>query len=53
MNIPDRRVEVYTQPRGGRSPTYRTRADFAPGQSVPVVLAGQTVGSIPVSELFP
>lgn len=53
VNIPDRRVEVYTLPRGGKNPTYRTRTDYAPGQTVPVVVAGQTVGSIPVSELLP
>lgn len=53
VNIPAQRVEVYTQPAGGQSPTYQTQTDYPPGQSVPVVLAGQTVGSIPVSELFP
>ena len=53
VNIPDRRVEVYTQPRGGKAPTYRTRADYAPGQSVPVTVAGTALGSVPVSELLP
>lgn len=53
VNIPDRRVEVYTQPRGGKSPTYRTRTDYAPGQDVSVVVAGKTLGSLPVSELLP
>ena len=53
VNIPNRQVEVYTLPRGGKSPTYRGRAVYGPGQDVPVVLAGQTFGSIPVSELLP
>jgi Uma2 family endonuclease len=53
VNIPDRRVEVYTQPRGGKSPTYRKSEFYPAGQSVPVVLAGRTVGAIPVSELLP
>lgn len=53
VNLVDRRVEVYTQPRGGRNPTYRGHVDYAPGQSVPVVTAGKTVGTIPVSELLP
>jgi hypothetical protein len=53
VNIPDRRVEVYTLPRGGKSPTYRQTDVYSPGQAVPVVLAGQQVGTIPVSELLP
>lgn len=53
VNIPGRRVEVYTNPRGGKAPTYRTRTDYAPGQDVPVVVAGKTLGSLPVSELLP
>jgi Uma2 family endonuclease len=53
VNLRDRRVEVYTGPRGGRNPTYRDRTDYAPGQTVPVVVAGKTVGRIPVNEILP
>ena len=53
VNLIDRRVEVYTQPRGGKNPTYRTRRDYGPAESVPVALAGKTVGSIPVREILP
>ena len=54
VNVLDRRVEVYTQPSGpGPSPTYGTRQDYGVGQSVPLVLAGVTVGAIPVADLFP
>jgi Uma2 family endonuclease len=53
VNIPERRVEVYTQPRGGRNPTYRPRADYGQDASVPVVVAGKTFGTIPVRELLP
>lgn len=53
VNIPDRRVEVYTQPRGGKSPAYRARRDFGPRDSVPVVLAGKDRGAIPVREILP
>jgi Uma2 family endonuclease len=53
VNLKDRRVEVYTDPRGGKKPTYRTRTEYAPGQAVPVTVAGKTLGSIPVSELLP
>jgi Uma2 family endonuclease len=53
VNLVDRRVEVYTQPRGGKNPTYRTRRDYGPDDAVPVVLAGRQVGSIPVREILP
>lgn len=53
VNIPHRRVEVYSLPRGGKSPTYRKCDSYVPGQNIPVVLAGQTAGDIPVSELLP
>jgi hypothetical protein len=44
---------VYTQPRGGKNPTYRARQDYGPNDAVPVTLAGRTVGSIPVREILP
>lgn len=53
VNIPDRRIEVYSQPRGGKSPTYRTRHDFGPRDSVPVVLAERDYGAIAVREILP
>jgi Uma2 family endonuclease len=53
VNLIDRRVEVYTQPRGGKNPTYRARQDYGPDESAPVVLAGKKVGSIPVREILP
>jgi Uma2 family endonuclease len=53
INLVDRRVEVYSDPRGGKNPTYRARQDYGPGDSVPVTLAGKTVGSIPVREILP
>jgi len=53
VNIPERRIEVYTQPRGGKSPTYRQQDDYGPDDSVPVVVAGRQLGTIPVKELLP
>jgi hypothetical protein len=44
---------VYTDPKGGKSPTYRTRKDYGPDDAVPVALAGKSLGSIPVRELLP
>ena len=53
VNLSNRCVEVYTRPRGGKSPTYRNRQDYGPADSVPVVLARKNVGSIPVREILP
>lgn len=53
INIPERRIEVYTDPKGGKSPTYRTRTDYGPDDAVPVALAGKSLGSIPAHELLP
>jgi Uma2 family endonuclease len=54
VNIPDRQIEVYTDPdTAADPPAYRTRTDYTPGQDVPLVLDGQTVASIPVADLLP
>lgn len=53
VNLTDGVVEVYTDPRGGRTPAYRTRTDYRPGDSIPVVIGRKTVGTIAVSELLP
>lgn len=53
VNLIDHRVEVYTGPRGGKNPGYKTQTDYGPGDAVPVVVAGTDLGSIPVSELLP
>jgi Uma2 family endonuclease len=54
INIPDRQVEVYTDPTGpGISPSYRQRRDYREGESVPLILDGQEVGQIPVANLLP
>lgn len=53
VNVKDRRVEVYTQPRGGKNPTYRQRTDYGPDDTVPVVVGGNELGRISVKELLP
>lgn len=53
INLVDRCVEVYAQPRGGKNPTYKTRTDYGPDDAVPVVIAGKTVGTIAVKDLLP
>ncbi len=54
VNLPDRRVEVCTDPQPAADPPcYATRTDYAAGTSVPFVLDGATVGHIPVDEILP
>jgi len=54
VNVPDRRVEVYTDPTGPAvAPAYRTRTDFGENDAVPLVLDGVEVGRIPVGDLLP
>jgi Uma2 family endonuclease len=53
VNLPAAQVEVYSDPRGGRTPSYRRRQDYGASGSVPLVLGGQDFGTAPVRELLP
>lgn len=54
VNLQDRQVEVYTDPDPAGNPAaYRTRKDYRPGDTVPVVLDGQPAGGIAVNDLVP
>src|SRR5205823_956408 len=53
IDVNARRIEVYTQPRGGKSPTYRQQDNYGPDESVPVVVAGRQLGTVPVKDLLP
>ena len=53
VNLVNRRVEVYTEPKAGRSPSYRTRRDFTADEAVPLVLDGREIARIPVRGLLP
>lgn len=53
IDVTARRIEVYTQPRGGKTPGYRKQTTFAPGDAVPVVTGGKRLGTIPAEELLP
>jgi hypothetical protein len=53
VNLVDRRVEVYTDPRGGKNPTYKQHKEYGPDDAVPVVIEGKELGRIPVKELLP
>jgi Uma2 family endonuclease len=53
INLVEARVEVYTQPRAGKSPGYRHRRDYGIDESVPLILEGQEIAKIPVRDLLP
>jgi len=53
INVKERCVEVYTQPRGGKNPTYKQQTNYGPDDEVPVVIGGKELGRISVKELLP
>jgi Uma2 family endonuclease len=54
VNLPDRRVEVYTGPSGlAETPDYGQRQEFGPSESVPVIIDGTEVGRLTVADLLP
>jgi hypothetical protein len=53
VNLVERRIEVYTEPRGGKNPAYKQRKDYGPEDEVPVVVGGKQLGRIAVKELLP
>jgi Uma2 family endonuclease len=53
INLVASRIELYTQPKAGKAPGYRQRQEYGPEDTVPLVLASQEVGQIPVRELLP
>jgi Uma2 family endonuclease len=53
VNLIDKVIEVYTQPSGpAAAPAYAKCDTFAVGQSVPVVLDGNAVGTIAVADVM-
>jgi hypothetical protein len=53
VNVPEKLVEVYTQPTGtGDDAAYTHRQDYAPGSAVPVILDGTPLGTVSVSDIF-
>ncbi len=53
VNIPERQLEVYIQPRAGKNPAYRQCQVIAPPDSVSVTIGGTAVGPIAVADLLP
>jgi len=53
VNLNDRQIEVYSEPKGGKEPAYRRRADYGIDAKVPLVLEGKQVAQIAASDLLP
>jgi Uma2 family endonuclease len=53
VNLPEHQIEVYTEPKVGRSPRYCQRQDYQVPRSVPLVLAGAKIRQIAVRDLLP
>ena len=53
INLVDNVVEVYTQPKGGKSPAYRQMVPYSPGSSIPLRIDGKDLGEIAVNDLLP
>jgi Uma2 family endonuclease len=54
VNLVDQRIEVYSQPSSSCPiPAYGAFQSFQPGDTVPVILDGSTVSSVPVVDLLP
>ncbi|HXG09570.1 MAG TPA: Uma2 family endonuclease [Gemmataceae bacterium] len=53
VNVKESKVEVYTDPKGGKSPAYSQQHDYGIGESVPLIIEGEEIGRIPVKELLP
>ncbi|MBY0460812.1 MAG: Uma2 family endonuclease [Gemmataceae bacterium] len=53
VNVPDKQVEVYTQPAGAdESAAYGQYDTYAVGTAAPVALGGTTVGTIAVADVL-
>jgi Uma2 family endonuclease len=53
VNIPERQVEIYTDPKGGKSPAYRRRHDYGINDKLPLVIDGQEIARIAVKSCLP
>jgi len=53
LNLPGHVLEVYTQPRAGKTPAYRQRQDHGPADAVPLLIDGREIANVPVRDLLP
>jgi Uma2 family endonuclease len=53
VNIPERKLEVYGDPKGGKAARYQRHRDLGPVELVPLILEGREIGQIRVRDLLP
>jgi Uma2 family endonuclease len=53
VDIPNRQVHVFTQPKAGKKPGYKSRVDYGEKDTIPVVIASEHVGQLAVKEILP
>jgi Uma2 family endonuclease len=53
INLVDEIIEVYTDPRAGKSPGYQMRQDYGKQDRIPLRFAGQDFGEVAVKDLLP
>lgn len=53
LNLVDSTLEVYTQPKGGKSPAYKNRKDVNKHETVPLILDGQEIAHLRLGDLLP
>lgn len=53
VNLPERQLEVYTQPVAGKDPRYRSRMCLPSSEAVTVAIGTHLVGPISVVDLLP
>lgn len=53
VNLIDHQIEVYRQPTAkAKTPTYSQRQDYGMADSVPLLIEGEVIGTIPVAEII-
>jgi hypothetical protein len=52
VNLLEKKIEVYTEPRAGKFPTYKGRNDYEMQDSVPLTIAGKEIATFPVRDLL-
>jgi hypothetical protein len=53
INLDQRQLEAYTEPRSGKSPAYRRRTDYGIDTNIDWLIEGRAVAQVPVRSLLP
>ncbi len=52
VNLIDNVVEIHTQPRGGKTPGYKSCVEYPRGSEIPLVFGKLKLGTLPVDEFL-